>query len=342
MFTLSSRLSLLLLCLSISLSAHADKTDVVYLHNGDRITGEIKSLFRGRLEFSTDHMGTVFIEWEDIREIVSDTGHAVELTNGQRFYGPLDKPENADMLMVKTEQGTVGVGTLDVIAMYPVEASFWERLDINFSLGLSWDKASSVGKYNVGVAAEYRTPETISNAELSTEVTTQEGRDDTTRANFDVGHLVFRGNKRFIQYFGTLENNDELGIDVRAAVGAAYGWAPIRSNRNWFGLAGGLDVNHEVPVDGDDETNLEAVGSLVYQYYKYANPERKFGVNLLVFPSITDFGRWRANFNMDYDIEFVDDFFWKMDMFATYDSDPISRDASNSDYGVVSSVAYKF
>ena len=40
----------------------AAKMDVVELQNGDHITGEVKSLNRGILEFDTDHMGTLCIE----------------------------------------------------------------------------------------------------------------------------------------------------------------------------------------------------------------------------------------------------------------------------------------
>jgi len=144
MFSTFPRMLLVILMLLFSQSVWAERTDVVYLHNGDRITGEVKSLFRGKLEFKTDHMGTLLIEWDDIMEIVSDTGQVIELTNGQRFYGPLAKSENTDMVMVDTAQGQVGVNTLDVIAMYPVEAGFWDRLDLSASLGFNWDKGSDV------------------------------------------------------------------------------------------------------------------------------------------------------------------------------------------------------
>jgi hypothetical protein len=236
----------------------------------------------------------------------------------------------------------VGVQTIDVVGMYPVEAGFWQRLDISASFGFSWDKGSSVGKYNIGVDAEYRDPRFITQAGFSTEVTTQEGQDDTTRANLNANHRVFKPNKRFTVYFGNIETNDELGIDLRTLVGAGYGWVPIRSNRNWFSIAGGLDINHEIPVDGKEETNLEAVGMLTYEYYKYSNPERKFSTSLVVFPSITDFGRWRADFNTDFRLEFVDDLFWLLEFYASYDSEPISIEASNIDYGVTSSLSYKF
>ncbi|MBT8047339.1 MAG: DUF481 domain-containing protein [Xanthomonadales bacterium] len=337
-----SRLFVLVLLFFSSFPAWAAKTDVVFLNNGDRVTGEVKSLERGMLEFKTDHMGTVLIEWEDIEEIISQTGQSVELTNGQRFYGPLAKPENSDMLMVATPLGAIGVSTMDVVSMYPVESGFWNRLDLSAQLGFAWDKGSSVGKYSFGLDAEYRDPKFITRARFTTEITTQQGRDDTSRAVLSASHMVFRENKKFIPYFGNLEQNDELGIDLRALIGAGIGWVPVRSNRNWFSLAGGLAVNREIPMDGAGETNLEAVGMLSYEYYRYASPERKFDVSLTVFPSLTDFGRWRADFSTSFRWEMLSDLFWVLSSYASYDSDPLSINAENSDYGFNSSLAYKF
>lgn len=329
---------------SFSPALWAAKTDIVVLENGDEITGEMKGLLRGKLEFSTDSMGTVYIEWDDIRAVRSDTSQSIELANGQRFFGPLKKTENTDMVSIETEEGMVGVGLLDVIAMYPVEASFWQRLDFKAILGFTWDKGSSVGKYNVGLDAVYRDPDHLTLAGFTTEVTTQEGIDDTKRANANINHMRFRHNKRFTSYFGTLESNDELGIDLRSLVGVGYGWIPIRSNHNWFLLTAGVDINHEIPNEGDPETSLEGVGRVAYEYFRYSDPERSFSTQLTVFPSITDLGRWRAQFDADFDIEFVDDFSWIFSVFASYDSDPITNDAetSKSDYGVTSSLAYEW
>ena len=331
-----------LILLAFSPPVEAEKTDIVFLHNGDRVTGEVKSLLRGKLEFSTDHMGTVFIEWEDISEIISTTGQTVELSNGQRFFGPLAKPENMDMMMVSTEQGVVGVSTLDVVTMYPVEAGFWDRLDLSANFGFSWDKGSNVGKYNIGADAVYRDPRFITRAGFSSEITTQEGRDDTTRASLDLNHLVYRRNKRYHSLFGNLESNDELGIDLRALAGAGYGITPIRNQRNWLVIGAGLAINHEIPIDGEDETNLEALGTIAYEYFKYSDPERTFKTIFTVFPSVTDFGRWRANFDIQFKWEMISDLFWNLEFYTYYDSDPISIKASTIDYGVVSSLGYKF
>ncbi|MEJ2385096.1 MAG: DUF481 domain-containing protein [Xanthomonadales bacterium] len=335
-----------LLCLVALLTspiAWAEKTDIVVLKNGDKITGEVKGLERGKLEFSTDSMGTVSIEWEDIQTVISSTGQAIELANGQRFYGPLQKSENTDMVQIQTDEGAVGLGITDVVNMYPVESGFWDRMDFSTSLGFSWDKASDIGKYSIGADAEYRHPDYITSAGFSSEITSASGDGQTTsRSNINGRHLRFRQNKRFTAWFANVEKNDELGIKLRALLGAGYGWVPIRSNRNLLMLTAGLDVNQEYPKQGDPETNVEGVGVLNYEYFKYSDPERRFSSTFTVFPSLTDWGRVRADFKTNLDIEFVSDFFWVLSLFANYDSRPISENASKSDFGVNSSLRYKF
>ena len=114
----------------------------------------------------------VYIEWEDIEEVISNIGQSVELIDGQRLYGPLAKPESDDIVSVETENGTVGVNTLDIVEMYPVAAGFWNRLDLSARLGFSWDKGSSVGRYTLGIDSVYKDPNYVTRANFVTEVTT--------------------------------------------------------------------------------------------------------------------------------------------------------------------------
>jgi hypothetical protein len=333
----------LLFLIFISQSAWgSEKTDIIYLKNGDRLTGEIKTMGRGKLSLLTDFMGTVSIEWEQIQQISSKTDHSIELTNGQRFYGAIEKSDDENGLVIKTPLGPANMSINDVFAMYPVEANFWERLDINVDLGVSWDKGSQIGKFNFGLDTAYRRPQSITRASLSTEVTTQDKAEDTQRSSLSVLHNVFRPNKRFVSYFSTLDSNDQLGVDLRALAGAGYGWVPVRSQSNWLSFALGLDVNREKPTSGEPETNLEGVGWLTYEYYKFTTPERSFKTNLKVFPSITDFGRWRASFTSDFRWEIFTDLFWVLSLYGEYDNQPISAQAESIDYGVITSIGYKF
>jgi len=46
----------------------AKRTDIVFLKNGDCITGEVQELRFGKSEYRTDDVGTVFIEWEIVKD----------------------------------------------------------------------------------------------------------------------------------------------------------------------------------------------------------------------------------------------------------------------------------
>ena len=94
-------------CLLVSAPlAAAPKTDVVDLINGDRITGEIKGMEHNRLRFSTDHMGTLYIEWDKIARVQSNQYLLLERFDGVRYYGQLAAgAETAHLLVQRETQG---------------------------------------------------------------------------------------------------------------------------------------------------------------------------------------------------------------------------------------------
>ena len=74
---------LLLILATLSLpTLAAPKTDIIVFNNGDKLTGEIKSMKRGRLNFNTDATGTISIEWAEIRHIESLQNIQVETNTG--------------------------------------------------------------------------------------------------------------------------------------------------------------------------------------------------------------------------------------------------------------------
>ena len=64
-------------------NAQRDKTDVIVLKNGDRVTGEILELEYGLLRLSTDDMGTINIEWSAIASIDSQYTFDVQRAGGR-------------------------------------------------------------------------------------------------------------------------------------------------------------------------------------------------------------------------------------------------------------------
>jgi len=155
--------------------------------------------------------------------------------------------------------------------------------------------------------------------------------------------MTFLPNKRYRNYFGSMEQNDQLGIDLRTLLGAGFGWVPVSTGRNWFTWGVGLAANVEKPYNGEDsDANLEAVGTVRYQYYKHSIPERTLDLYFQVYPSITQWGRVRADFTADAKWEIIRDFFIGMELYASYDGEPAALDGSEIDYGIRTVVGLKF
>jgi hypothetical protein len=341
--------SVFLICLMcFSTPGLADNTDVIIMDNGDRITGEVKGLVSGQLEIKTDYMGTVFIGWGDIRDLVSSSGQQIELSDGAHLVGTLDKSKSntkdeSELIIVHTDEGQIELNSASVVRMYPVGGDFWDRMDLSLNLGFNFDKSSSVGKYNFGADAIYRDPEFITMGKFSSELTTQDEVNNTKRVVLNLNHMSYLPNKRYKNYFGSMEQNDQLGIDLRTLIGAGYGWVPLSNGRNWFTVGVGLAANVEKPFDGSDsDANLEAVGTIRYQYYKRSIPERTLDVYFQVYPSLTQWGRVRADFIADARWEIVRDFFIGMELYTSYDGEPAALDGSEIDYGVRTTVGIKF
>ena len=101
-----------------------DKTDVIILKNGDHITGEIKSLARGKMSLSTDSMGTVSIEWEDVERVTSQWVFEVETETGLRTFGSLSPAAEPRTIEVIGEGSRNTLNQTSVVRLTQLEAGF--------------------------------------------------------------------------------------------------------------------------------------------------------------------------------------------------------------------------
>src|SRR5690349_14413966 len=158
MFCLASRafaraLLGILSLLFASAGAEAQKTDSVWIRNGDRITGEVKSLSRALLKYSTDDLGTIYIEWDKVDRVSTTTILEVQLNSGQKFYGTLGLAPSGRVVL--------GGDTLllaTIVALVPIEQKFFARLNGYLDLGLSYQKAHETLQLSTGAKVAYRAP----------------------------------------------------------------------------------------------------------------------------------------------------------------------------------------
>jgi putative salt-induced outer membrane protein YdiY len=337
---------LLVACLALNAIAQAaPKTDVVTLVNGDRLTGEIKSLEQGKLKFKTDATGTVEIEWDKIATLQTNQYLQVELASGLRYFGKVPEPSDPGKFRLAVDEETRGweLRLADVVRIAAIDqGGVIARLDGYVTGGYDYTKANNQQHYTLTGGVNSRDQVRKWSIDGSATVTTQQEIPDSRRYDLSAGYRRFLAERWFLQGFAGVEGNDELGLNMRATLGAAYGRYLMQTQSQEWSAYLGVAVTRE---DFGTESNRESVEGVLgtqYSLFRYNSPEASLDALLNVLPSFTESGRVRSEARIRSRYEIVTDLFFEIDVYSSYDNRPDENANSNSDYGIVTSLGYSF
>jgi hypothetical protein len=317
------------------------RTDVVTLGNGDRITGEVKKLDRGRLEFKTDDAGTLYFEWDKLMSVVAHRLVEVETTLGDRYLGSLvtGPPK---MITVSTVTGEVDLAMADVTLIHPIGRSFWSKLDGSIDAGFTYTQSSGIAQFTLNSDTVYRKPASSFRLAVSATQTRQRDGGDDDRAMAEMSYLRFPWQRWFLFVAGRLETNESLGLELRSQAGVAVGPRLVNSNRAQMAAGAGIVVNDEQAVDGGGDQNVEAMLLWRTSYFTYDAPRTNLDASLQYYPSLSDPGRQRLQIDLAVKREFFKDFFVSLSLYDSFDNRPPSLDAEENDVGVVLSFGWSY
>jgi hypothetical protein len=322
----------------------AQKTDIIYIDNGDRITGEIVKLERGILEYKTDNLSTLRVKWEYVVRISSIQQFDIELESGARYIGTIEQAEEEGKMVVRvSEDIDYTVDLSSVVKIYPLRSNFWKRLTGYLDAGLSFQRANRRTEWKLGGEVNYRGERWHYRTIATSYYSNQQDIEGTTRndASFTGQRLL---KNRWIAVLATThEQNDELNLDYRALVGGSFGRFLVQSNRQLLAAYAGVTGTREKYTDSEDiGYNAEVMIAARYEAFKYGSPKLDFITTLNVFPSITSWGRVRADFSARLSYEIFSNFFFTIDGFYNYDSQPPGELAVKHDYGIDTVITWSF
>ena len=332
----------LLLLTSVAL---AEKTDFVELLNGDRITGEVSEVQRGKLKFKTDDAGTINIEWTKVAFLSSKLHFEFQTISGQRYFGKIARSNEKGMLVVvdvtlgtRTElaiKDTVSVGSLDE------KGRPKDRFDGSFDFGYSRTKSTDSTQLSFDFDLSHRDRKRMWSLDGST--LQSEASDSTSDSASLLGEY-----RRFLRkdWFWSgnlkLEKNDELGLDLRKLAGGGVGRYLIRNDTQELAALAGLAWADEKFDDGQTLQSTELMLGLSYDLFRFDSPKIDLSTKLMAFPSITISGRVRAHAEASLRYEIVKDLFAELNLSDTYDNKPPSVGAEKNDYSITTSLGYTF
>jgi hypothetical protein len=321
----------------------AEKIDIIILTNGDHLSGEVKRMEYAQVEFKTDAMSTIYIDWHEVKFIRSHERFRTELSNGYHFYGSLDTDTLRSQLIIVFDSLTYKASFSDVLGIIPIKDTFLKRLKLKMDLGFSYTKGSNIGQFSSNLNSSYRSLMFLHRLTFDFIITSQQDTLPAQNLNLAWSTSRFFLYRWFYVIFTGIQKNTKLGLKMRLLFGAGGGKDLLHDNLQVLTTAGGLQVTEEWRYNQDPlKKNLEGVITLRYSRFRYQHPKLDLDTDFKMFPNLTTKGRIRYEFNISLSWEIFADFYWEISFYNNYDNKGDSDSSAKNDYGTTISFGWTY
>ena len=327
--------SAIILCATAPLAAQ----EFIIHVNGDSINGDVKGFKRGKLEFEIPGGSSTYIEFDDLSTIGSSDYWDIELDDQTRTFGTLEPGEEPGTVRIVGATGTQEVPLVRIVQMVSLDDSFWSKWDGFLEFGFSFAKANSVTNYTLGAQFVYRTENWASSLTLDSRLNSQDDVETTSRNQLNLTVVRLLPKTWYAGLLGQVEQNQELDLDLRLLLGAVGGRDILQTNRVEWRWVAGILGNREEYTGLEPNSSLEALLGTYFNFFTFGNWENDLASSLLVYPSLTESGRIRADFDISYRQDLFSDFYVRFSFYDQYDSSP-PEGASNNDFGTTIAVGW--
>jgi len=333
--------AMLIVCVPATWAKHKD--DVVIMKNGDRFTGEIKSLQRGELIFKASYMTeSVHLDWSKVSRLESKDSYLIFMADGYQFTDQFKLEDGTEDNLHIGPAGVIKVSQHNVLRIMPVEESFWSQLEGSINLGLNYTSGNEQYDVELMTSVSYRRGVSLLKTSFDTSLSGQSKGTKTARNQFTIDYTRQLSPKWFGGVLFDTLHSDQQSLDLRVTGGGLIGRNLLRTERTRLSAFGGLAVNREkytvVPAQ-EWKTNVDALGGVDFTTFRFSSTNITSG--LVVFPSFTTPGRIRTQLKSDLNIKLAKDFWWGFHVYENYDSKP-PISAKKNDLGVSTSIGWKF
>jgi len=326
------RIPISLMLLIITCAASHAQTDTLFLDTNTIIVGEVKSMKKGVLTIETNYSDSDFnIEWLEVKKIYTQSVFLTSLTNGSRIVGSLRSNED-NSINITNREGTVEteVQIPEIVFLQPLNEGFWSRLDAAVDFGLSFTKANNLKQFTFGTNLKYTEDKWSALINANILRSTQDNAANIKREDGSFVFNYFLPKDWYLSPQVSLLSNTEQLLDLRTILSMGVGKFIVNTNKMYWGVLTGLSYNNEqFSSDAEDRSSVE--GILGTELNMFDAKDLSIITRLLTYPSLSENGRWRVDWNFDLKYDLPLDFYAITGITLNYDNQP-TPGASDSDY----------
>ena len=245
-----------------------DKFDWIQLTSGEWLKGDLKVLYNKKLEFDSDELGLLDLDWEDVKQV---RGHKLFSV---RFEGPITVVGTLkiidDKVFVKTEEKVLEFDRSRLISIAygeTKEIGYWSA---KISFGLNIRKGNSdQTNYSTSAYAKRRTSESRFFIDYLGIFNETEGTETANSQRVSSYYDIFKTKKLFWRpVFGEYFRDPFTNIENRVTVGTGMGYHIIDTTKTEWYITPGIayqytqNVSVESGQNTDNSTAALVVGTV--------------------------------------------------------------------------------
>ena len=258
----------------ISLIAGSAVADEVQLKNGDRLTGEVKSLEEDKLVLVTSYAGEVIITWSEVAVLKTDKSIKVVLTDESVVEGISQPGKEKEMnLLTEKIEGGVSFRLADVKSINPKPPGPAVKISARANVGIDVKKGNTdTETYHFDGSFVARTEKNRYRAAFETDTEKSSGVKTVDSWLGSITYDHFLNQKWFMYANASFENDEFKDLNLRSILGVGSGYQFIETPLNKLSGEAGLSyANEDYELNEDDSY---AAGRLAFVFEKALFDER--------------------------------------------------------------------
>ena len=333
--------AIVLLCLLFCSGQLVAQHDTLWVKNGNVLYGEIKSLNSGVLTMETPYSDDDFtIDYDDVTKLVIERRCIIVLVGGERLFGFLRSEEDKKVTIYSTEGTREGLDLDDVTTIEVIKKKLIKRISGYIDIGFNLTKSNNQRQLNMDGGISYKGFKWIMNAKISSLFANQDNVELTERTSIDaeVNRLV--SDKWYILASGSYLSNTEQDLQGRYSGKLGVGRFLSITDKLLWGIGTGLNFNIE--NYNDSSLNKESTELFISSRFNMFDfKDLSLDTNVDFYPSISERGRIRVDYNLNVKYDLPYDFYVKTSFQFNYDNQP-PETASKFDYILTSGFGWSF
>ncbi len=320
--------------------------DSLIMNTGETLVGEIKGFDEGVVVIETDYSDKDFnVEWDKVVSINTERKFVLISSEGDRVFGRLvSMKDDPSRVMIMDEKAGYPIMNLEEIVFFKeVDDTFWKRLELKLSAGYTLTKANNShqfsGKLNLGYLSS-RFKYDFHVGAIRTIQTTEDITAKVSRTEGGIGMVYFIVKDWFAILRSDLLQSSEMKLNLRAITKGGIGYYVLKNNKMNLGFAGGADWNYEDYEDPSTSDRNSAEAFLAVEYKIFNMGDLDILTSVIAYPSLTEKGRFRTDFNFNIEYEFPFDLFINLGYVLNYDNQP-AEGATENDYVLTTTIGWE-